>query len=76
MLQFNQLTDIKRRVCSKLAPISGNVRNNYAVLGPIASAGPDIELRRATKLPSGSPIDVSHQSFLRQQVTSVAELSV
>ena len=67
MLQFDQLADIERRFRSELTSVSRNVRNDHLKRRVIAPAGEGIELRVATKLPSCSPVDVSHRSFLKKQ---------
>lgn len=64
MVQLNELADIKLHVGPELAAIAGKISNDYAARGAIAPVGNDIEVGLAAKLPSCSPVDVSHRSSL------------
>ena len=66
MLQLNELAYIKLHVGPELAAIPGKISNDYAARCAIASVGDDIEVGPAAKLPSCSPVDVSHPIFPKQ----------
>jgi hypothetical protein len=64
VLQFNQLADIELHFRPELAAVGRNIRNDHAGPCAIAPAGDDIEVSLTAKLPSCSPVDVSHRSSL------------
>jgi hypothetical protein len=65
VLQFNQFADTELHSSSELAAVAGNIRNDYAAPRAIAQAGGDIVVGLTAKLPSCSPVDVSHRFSLK-----------